>query len=742
MIGELLAGISKIRARVPIAYHGLIIGLYTLMTAMLTYPVITNMTGAIMGTGDAWQVLYILWYTKQAILGGNPDLTITFTNYLFYPNGIPMIFSSFSLFNQLIGVPLQMLFGLAATYNIVWLLSFILAGYGAFLLVRYLTGNDAAAFVSGIVYAFSPYHFEQAQMHMGATTIEWIPFCALFLMKMFRQKDLKSAMLAGVFFILVTLSDSQYMMFMILLAGLLFIFETWCTLTEKFDTGDDQVTGAQGLRARIAALKNMFLKYAVFGFTSLIGVIPANYDLLRIAISGNNFLSQNISDSATYSGDLLGFIVPSPLHPIFGSWVASIYTNFAGFETENITYIGLTVLALSVVAIAVRRREKEVQFWALSAVFFMLMVLGPVLHVMGSTRISSTIFDVSLPYTLVYTYVPFMSDGRTPDRFDVLVMLSFAVLAGYGLARLMEIAKTPRKGTVIALIAAALIVFEFLSVPAISLVDTPAFYQQLGQDTGHYAVVEIPATASYEAGLKCEYYETISDKPMVGGQVPRTPNGATSFETTTPLIKDITYPGIVYQPSDADIFNQNDMEIGNSVLEYYNISYIILHTDYMANISENWVSSDMDLLNETLQEGPSYTGDNLVVYKVPQAPPELFIIPEGGFFSTQYDENQTIMRPAMSTSSIDIVSPAGGQYTLRLNVSSFLPDSLSVSVNGNEVAGQPTTFQFTHLDIPVRLNKGDNTVVFNSTGYNDTNDAIYLGAFVFENVSIAPADTG
>ena len=228
--------LSKISSRIPIVYHGLIIGSYTLLTAILTYPVIKNMTGAIMGTGDAWQVLYILWYTKQALLGGNPGMTMTYTNYIFYPEGVPMIFSSFSLFGQLIGVPLQMLFGLAATYNIVWLLSFILAGYGAFLLVRYLTGNDTAAFVSGIIYAFSPYHFEQAQMHIGATTIEWIPFCALFLMKMFREKSLKSAFLAGVFFILVALSDSQYMMFMAMLVGLLFLFEIYCILREKPDT--------------------------------------------------------------------------------------------------------------------------------------------------------------------------------------------------------------------------------------------------------------------------------------------------------------------------------------------------------------------------------------------------------------------------------------------------------------------------------------------------------------------------
>ena len=736
--------LSKISSRIPIVYHGLIIGSYTLLTAILTYPVIKNMTGAIMGTGDAWQVLYILWYTKQALLGGNPGITMAYTNYIFYPEGVPMIFSSFSLFDQLIGVPLQMLFGLAATYNILWLLSFILAGYGAFLLVRYLTGNDTAAFVSGIIYAFSPYHFEQAQMHIGATTIEWIPFCALFLMKMFREKSLKSAFLAGVFFILVALSDSQYMMFMAMLVGLLFLFEIYCILREKPDTGDN-VNGIQKLKAIIEKYKQMFIRYAVFAVTALVGVIPANYDLLSIAMSGNNFLIQSINDSSTFSGDLLGFFIPSPLHPIFGGWVASIYTKFTGNNTEYITYIGMTVLALSIVAVVIRRKEKEVQFWALSAVFFMIMVLGPVLHVMGSTRNFWTGLNIPMPYLLAYNYIPFVKDGRTPDRFDVLVMLSFAVLAGYGLARLMAMAKTPSKGSVIALIAAALIIFEFMSTPVISVVDTPAFYQQLGQDTGHYAVIEIPASYSYEAGLKSEYYETISDKPMVGGQIPRTPTDAANFETETPLINDITYPHLDYQQSSYDIFNQNETGVGNCVLEYYNISYVILHADLMANISSGWLAHDMTVLNASLNEGPTYVGDNLVVYKVPQAPPTVYIYPGDGFGLPDMDSNIT-WRPAANVSSIHIISPYDSNYTLSFDVASLVPDSLNISVNGENLASQQTTNQFIHMDIPVKLQAGDNTVAFNSTTVSDETLAVPIWMqytrFTFKNVSVESEGEG
>jgi len=284
-----------------------------------------------------------------------------------------------------------------------------------------------------------------------------------------------------------------------------------------------------------------------------------------------------------------------------------------------------------------------------------------------------------------------------------------------------------------------LIIFEFMSTPVISLVDTPAFYQQLGQDTAHYAVIEIPASYNYEAGLKSEYYETISDKPMVGGQIPRTPIDAANFETETPLINDITYPHLDYQQSSYDIFNQNETSVGNCVLEYYNISYVILHADLMANISSGWLAHDMMILNASLNEGPTYVGDNLVVYKVPQAPPTVYIYPGDGFGLPDMDSNIT-WRPAANVSSIHIISPYDSNYTLSFDVASMVPDSLNISVNGENMASQQTTNQFIHMNIPVKLQAGDNIVAFNSTTVSDEILAVPIWMeytrFTFKNVSV------
>ena len=136
--------------------NSIVIFLYVILTIFLTYPVVFKMTTHIAGRGDVWSVLWMFWYTKIAILNPCPDLTLTYTNYIFYPNGITMIPFGYA-FDQLLSIPLQHIFGLGIAFNLLWLLSFTAAGYGAYLLVKYMVGNKIAAFIAGVIFAFCPY---------------------------------------------------------------------------------------------------------------------------------------------------------------------------------------------------------------------------------------------------------------------------------------------------------------------------------------------------------------------------------------------------------------------------------------------------------------------------------------------------------------------------------------------------------------------------------------------------------
>jgi len=130
---------------------------YVILTVIFTYPVAFSSEEVFPGDGgDGYWYAWHLWWVKKALLEfSQPPIK---PPYIFYPLGVS-IAPETQPFNAAIFIPVYVLLGLVTTYKVIWLLSFILSGYGAFLLVRHLTGDNKASFFSGIVFSFCPYHF-------------------------------------------------------------------------------------------------------------------------------------------------------------------------------------------------------------------------------------------------------------------------------------------------------------------------------------------------------------------------------------------------------------------------------------------------------------------------------------------------------------------------------------------------------------------------------------------------------
>jgi hypothetical protein len=76
------------------------------------------------------------------------------------------------------------LVGLILTYNLLWLLSFVLAGYGMYLLGRYLFQDRLIAAFCGYVFMFSSYRMMHALEHLPLVMPSFlIPLFALCLFK-------------------------------------------------------------------------------------------------------------------------------------------------------------------------------------------------------------------------------------------------------------------------------------------------------------------------------------------------------------------------------------------------------------------------------------------------------------------------------------------------------------------------------------------------------------------------------
>ncbi|AKB19739.1 MULTISPECIES: hypothetical protein [unclassified Methanosarcina] len=700
--------------------HAGVLLLYTLLTFILTYPVVFKIRTYIPGGGDAFHWIRILWYTPVAIF--NPDFTKLTHDYLiFYPYGIPA--SPFqSAFNQVLTYLLSSVMAVHQAYTVLWLLSFIFGAYGTYLLGDYLLNDKVASFIAGLVFAFSPYHFVHSLGHLGATSIEWIPFCALYLMKMFREGGIRNSLFAGIFFILVAMSDLQYMVFMGIFVMLLFLYEIDIVLRKEKQDYKEK-------------LKSIFYKYSLFGVISFIGLIPLTMENILTAISTENFLKLDSSEAITYSTDLLSFFLPSVLHPVFGGHTKDIYGNFSGNFSENTTFIGYTVILLSLFAIRRLKENKYVKFWSISALFFSLISLGPLLHVNGNTSFTVFHTTVPLPHLALYYLIPFLDNCRTTGRFFVIASLSFAALTGYGASELLKYSKDNKK--MAAVVISSLIIFEYLAIPfPVSTVNKPSFYEEISQDKDNYALLEIPATLNYGAGVRIIYYQTIHGKPVVGNWAARFPSDARNFEFNTPVVRELTR----LQPFTVDILNQDIKQVGTSILNYYNISYVILHTNYM---NEGQVDLAKTLIQEMLNtERKTYEKDSLIVYHVKKEPVKSFMILRDNWHSLEeWDSIPT--RWISNNATLMVYSNEKVNKTLNFRILSYHnPKTIEICVESDCFEDIVPT-DFTEIRIPLTLEKGENIIRFSTqeecfspSQISDRQDTREL-SFAIQNIKIS-----
>jgi len=686
-----MVDITPLKKRtVELKKYFFILVLYAIITILLTYPVALKIGGSVPGYLDVYNSIYVLWHTHLAVFTNQTSLTYNFL--LFWPDGIPRLAFG-SAYNQILAVLLLSFLSLPTTYTLIWISTFVIGAFGAYLLVEYLTHNSIAAFIAGLAFAFSPFHFAHAQGHLGATTIQWIPFCALFLMKMYQENNYKYSIIAGLFFILVGMSDLQYLVFVGIFVALLFLFELW---TRGIREGPD----------RLDNFKNILKKYALFGLVAAVGILPFVIGDINIAISAANYLKPDPLEATIYSADILSFFIPSSLHTVFGAVTTPFYQNFTGMSWESTMYIGYTILFLSLYAVWKLRRQILVLFWLLSAVLFSLFSLGPILHINGKTifTVFNTTTTIPLPYMILSRIIPFLDNSRTPGRLFVIATLAFAVLAGYGIDTLLKSRVT--QNNVLSVVLCGLIIFEFLSVPYItSPVDQPAFYKNISSDNESYALLEIPATVNYSAGVKIEYYQTIHGKPIVGGQVARMPANARDFEENTPFVRELTS----FEPPLNDIVNQSVYSVGNSVLQYYNIRYVILHKDFLTNEQLENAQTFIARCNPILPK--VYEDDTLVVYAQNRTEPISSFMSLGLGWGGLEDWSGIPTRWIRINASIPMYSDNARVTWLNFTAMSFAKERpLSIVVNNETIGSYQIDPGYGHVSVPIRINKGMNSL--------------------------------
>ncbi len=497
--------------------YGSVLLLFLLLTIGMTYPLAFNLSTMVIGrvVDDGFYFIWQLWWFKHALL----DLHISpfFNPDIFYPGGYNLAVGNTTLANTLLGLPLTILLGEVTSYNLLLMSTFVLSGFGTYVLVHYLTGHRTASLLSGAAFAFCTYRMLHSGGHLQLMGTQWIPFLFLCLERALREKRLRFSALAGTFYAFSVLS-SWYYLFIVGLPMIVYLLHR---------------ARPWGEWARNRELPRLLLSFAL---TAAFWIMPSAIPTLKA--QGSTSFTFSFAEVNTYSAGIEDFLAPNPLHPLWGEWSRSAFNP----NGEHFLYLGAIPLVLAVVALLWRRRPVDVSFGVLGMTS-VILALGTTLHfatrpvlISVPSRFESAylralsflversplpqafslsppdnLVAVPLPALLLYLFLPFFSSMRVLARFGIMAQFAVSVLAGISAARLFQRRKEKtfaasarasrgwwarQTSFLLGLLLLLLILFDFATVPLwhITKVEARPVDRWLAEQDGDFAIMEFPTS--------------------------------------------------------------------------------------------------------------------------------------------------------------------------------------------------------------------------------------------------------
>lgn len=691
-----------------------IIGLYTILALLLTYPLITHFTTHVAGTDiwafDEYTFLWNIWWFKYSLLDlhTNP----LFTDYIFYPLGISLALYTYNLFNALVSLPLQPFLNLATISNLTLIFALVFSGHGTYLLVLYLLrhrsapkeakalANHCAAFLAGALYAFGSYRFVYAALgHYDMITTQWIPFYALFMVKTVREQGLRNSVLAGLFATLALLSEMIFGVFLLFLTVIYLLF------------------ARREMNGRL--MKRLALLVAVVVVT----YFPLGYPIVRELLSADYAL-QGWGHSENLLVDLFGFTTPTALHPLLGSdWareLTMVREGTARFIDVNTVYLGWVAIILGIAAAV--KYWPELKAWVVSAATFALLCLGPLLHINGRSTfdLDGLLANVPLPFIILH-YIPIVKANRVPNRFSVVLMLALAVLVGfaaYGILRRMKRRSLLLAGTALLWI---LLSFEHLALP-LPLTDArvPDFYYTLAAEPGDFAILQFPLGWRNSFGVlgaertQIQYYQSVHKKRMLGGNISRNP--PFKFDYFQRIFGSIADLELYGEATPEQL--ERDRALAPDLLYFFDIRYIIFHPSIPGRPPYIDIRPRLEeYVQRVFPVRKVLDEDGFTVYAVEQpSPPRELTIDFGIEEARIYQGEGWSWDEVLDDSTANWATQKGarffaplresGDYTMHIRAKAFSypgspPQRVTVRVNGHSLPSQEANPGWTELTLQV-----------------------------------------
>ncbi len=547
----------------------------------------THLTG--IPSSDAGAYVWNTWvFGRELIQHGKSPFS---TDAIFALDPVSdLALHNYTVFANLVAIPLQPWFGVVGAFNLTYLLNVALAGFGMFVLARRFIGRTPEAWIAGALFACSPYLAARGTIHYSLVAAAPLPLFVYWLDRAWASLRVRDAIITGLMAAWAAFSDPYYLVYCAMLGvvycavraltvvrrqavppargrRLVVVLDVAIVTLAALIVGVHMIGGGTVRfaslsismrtlytpvllltflvvarvviplrpvllwRTDLAARRLMWLG-AAGALAASLAIAPTLIAVVRRAFEGRMVTAPVLWRSSAPGVDLMAFVLPNPNHPLTPATLRDELTRQPGGFAEQVASFSLVGLFLIVAAIG-RRRFRPPVFWVVVAVGFMSLSLGPFVHIFGINT------HIPTPWA-VLRYLPIVGAARMPPRFAVVAFMGFAMLVAYALVSLRG-SDRRRWAWSLAGISAAM-AFELSPAPRqLYSAEVPAIYTQVASDPRDVRLLDLPfgvrdgLSSIGDFSAASQFHQTVHGKSLVGGYLSRVTQRRRDFYLNDPF---------------------------------------------------------------------------------------------------------------------------------------------------------------------------------------------------------------
>ena len=471
---------------------------FPIFLVIMTWPTIVHVfDGSVFwlptGNKDVWMKFWDAWRLPFIIADSRNYL---FTDGLFYPDGLSLVYHNFSFPHMIVFGALQQLMPASNAFNLSFLLIVGANGGAAYLFLMRLFRHLWLGFAGAVIFALSPFVLSQPH-HPDVILIAVAPLSLYFLDRGILEGRWLQTALSG-----------------FIIAGTLFI-GMYIYVCLVFTVGLFLLVYAQRRWSSPAFWRRVVLLALIVGSFSLLRVYP----LIENSSSFDEALDKR--DGGEQSNELLASFVNSK-HPLVPSDLRERLEQNRQTSSDR-AYLGYVPLLLIAYGLLRGGNRRRMAPWLFLLLVFFLLRLGSNLVIFGQR------YDhIVLPKHFLDQLLPFLFESFwDTSLYQIGIALPLVVLACFGLMTALK-SISPRYRVSFVMLALVLTAFEYY-LPLRPLIITPdrldfLNWLQTEEDQDRIGLIHLPM-GRHESKLY-GYYQSLSGYPHAEGLASRTPPSA------------------------------------------------------------------------------------------------------------------------------------------------------------------------------------------------------------------------